>query len=201
MKTAIAIAALSGLAAASQAQTANVLLSASSTVVLPGESFTITATGTGSLGVFAYNLLVDATGGLGMIAGVSDLIDNPTGSSLIFDAPAGDGIGAGSGFGVDRRDASTGLLITPAPIDGVPFFTFTVTTRADAVGVITYGSSTGSGSKAALSYPDTSFPPIVRGLDYPVISFGSVSIAVVPASGSAVMLGVACLVLGPARRR
>jgi hypothetical protein len=200
VKSKIAIAAVAGLAAAASAQSASVILSASATTVQAGDSFTITATAAGDAGIFNYNLLVDAIAGLGLISGVSDLVDNPTGSTSIFGAPAGAGLGAGSGFGVDRRDASAGVLIAPIPIDNIPFFSFTVTTAGDALGTITYGSATGSGTTAALTFPDASIPPIIRGANYANISFGEVSVNVVPAPATLALVGLGGFVASRRRR-
>lgn len=187
MKSTIAIVAVAGIAAAASAQTGNVILTASASTVNQGDSFTITATATGTNGIFGYNLLLDALEGAGLISGLRDLIDNPTGSTSIFGAPAGAGI---NGTSVDRRDASAGVLIAALPIDNIPFFSFTVDTAADAVGVITYGSAQGSGTLGgALTYP-TPQGIIITGTDYPTVNFGSVSVNVVPAPASLALVGL-----------
>lgn len=203
MKSAVLALAVTGLASAASAQTAEVVLTGSATTVSAGESFTITATAFGDMQVFGYNLLVDVTEGLGAVASVSNLVYNPTGSTSFFGAPAGEGLGAGTGFGVDARDATAGILIAPLPLDGLPLFSFTVTPSAlfgsPGNSTITFSASTGSGNTAAVTYPDTSVPPIVLGRDYADIVFGSISYSI-PAPAGAACLGFGAMLVSRRRR-
>lgn len=184
-------------------QTATVLITAEDISGGGVEAWRLSVTANGDLGIFGYNLLVDAIAGAEFIDRVENLQANPTGSSAIFGAPAGAGLGAGSGFGVDHRDASAGVLISPIPIDNVPFFSFDVIIDPSVQFYsVTYGSAVGSGTlTGALTYPDSSVPPVIRGLDYPSIDFGSVTFARVPAPTTAAPLAVFGIAAARRRRR
>lgn len=189
MKSAIAIAAVAGLATVASAQNVGtVTLTSSAATVASGATFTVGVVLSDNISgnsVFSFDLSISGTGDYNAAAPVAD--------AGVF------GFAGGSdGSTVTGLGGSTDILgpTLDSSLDGVQVMSFQVT--AGAAGVITFDAAAGA-VNSAMTYGIEGGIVILPG-EYDEIIFEGVSITVTPAPSGMALLGLGGLVAARRRR-
>ena len=192
MKSAIAIAAVAGLATVASAQNVGtVTLTSSAASVLTGETFTIGVVLSDNIsGNSVFGFDVEVVG-----AGAAFSSSAPTADASIFGFN-----GAATASGATGLGGSSDILgpdLNPS-LDGVTVYTFQVTAGAE-VGSIDFSAQDGAGPNAAMQWGVEGGIVIVPA-DYDSIEFNGVSVNVTPAPSGMALLGLGGLVAARRRR-
>ncbi len=189
MKSAIAIAAVAGLATIASAQNVGtVTLTSSATTVNSGDVFTIGVVLSDNISgnsVFSFDLSIGGAGDYNAAA--------PTGDAGVFGFAGGSDGSTVTGLG--GASDILGPTLDPS-LDGVTVMTFQVT--AGAAGTIDFTAAAGA-VNAAMSFGIEGGIVILPGA-YDSIDLGSVSVNVVPAPSGMALLGLGGLVAARRRR-
>jgi len=190
MKSAIAIAAVAGLATVASAQNVGtVTLTSSAATVASGATFTVGVVVSDNISgnsVFAFDVEVSGTGDYTTGA--------PTAHASVFGFS-----GASTATGATGLGGSSDILgpdLDPS-LDGVTVYTFQVT--AGAAGLIDLSAADGGGPNAAMQW-GVEGGIVILPADYDSISFGSVRVTVTPAPSGVALLGLGGLVAARRRR-
>jgi len=194
MKSAIAIAAVAGIATVASAQNVGtVSLASSAGTVGFGDTFTISVSVSDNISgnsVFAFDIEVSGAG-----AGGDFSTGAPTADAGVFGFS-----GASTATGATGLGGSSDILgpdLDPA-LDGVTVYTFQVT-AGNTEGVIDFSSADGGGPNAAMQW-GVEGGIVILPADYDSIDFGGVSVTVTPAPSGMALLGLGGLVAARRRR-
>ncbi|MFI4896258.1 MAG: hypothetical protein ACIARR_00355 [Phycisphaerales bacterium JB059] len=192
MKSAIAIAAVAGLATVASAQNVGtVTLTSSATDVLTGETFTIGVMVTDNIsGNSVFGFDVEVVG-----SGVAFTSSAPVAEASIFGFN-----GAATATGATALGGSSDILgpdLDPS-LDGLVVYTFQVTAGSE-VGVIDFAAIDGVGPNAAMQWGLGGGIVIVP-QEYDSIEFNGLSVNVTPAPSGMALLGLGGLVAARRRR-
>ncbi len=194
MKSAIAIAAIAGLASVAAADSLSIDISFADASIMVGETTTVTVmanftvdSGTGYLSIVNFNAVGDDS-----LATASNLVGGTWGN---------DGTGFGgavAGSGVNGIKSGASMFLGPVD-ESNPQFIASWTVTADAVGSFTYSATTDVAIPFGINdSADGNFGlPTTYGLE--VVNSGTLNI-VVPSPSAMALLGLGGLVAGRRRR-